>query len=55
MGARKNYKESYKDFAVRAAKELGYGKTVILQIEMAETDAEVEHIMVTARHQYFGD
>lgn len=48
-------KESYRSKAVKAAEELGYGKAVILQIEMAEKDSEIERIMVTARHKFFGD
>lgn len=55
MGATRNEKESYKSTAIKAAKDLGYGLLIVKQIEMAKTDAEIERIMVTARHEHFGN
>lgn len=40
---------TYKKQALKAAKELYYGQTVIRKIKKAETDREITRIMVTAR------
>lgn len=42
---------SYKKIALKTAKELGYDGSVIKSIKEAETDQEIEHIMVTARKE----
>lgn len=45
--------ETYKTEAKKAAKELDYAKKFLDQIDHAKTIAEIEHIMVTARHERF--
>lgn len=42
--------KNYKKQALQAAKDLGYSKTVQNEIREAKTEAEIERIMVTARH-----
>lgn len=44
----------YRKEAEKAAKQLGYGSKVIDQIKNAESEAEIQKIMVTARHKKFG-
>lgn len=44
-------KVGYKGNAVQAAKELKYDQAVINSIKAAKNDAEIEHIMCTARKQ----
>lgn len=39
--------------AKKAAKELGYGKAVIQQIDAAKSDREIERIMISARRKKF--
>ena len=39
----------YKEFAIRAAKELGYGDDVIAIIRETDNDNEIARIMNTAR------
>ena len=46
-------RENYKQHAMKAAKELGYGESVVRQIKAAETDAEIERIMIKARKEKF--
>ena len=46
---------AYKNHAVKAAKELGYGLDVMSKIERATTDSEIERIMVGARHRKWHD
>ena len=41
--------------AIQAAKDLRYGKSVIEQIENAETIGQIETIMVSARKRKFKD
>lgn len=53
MGKYKAY--IYKDQAINAAKELGYGRRVIKKIKEAESEEEIQRIMITARHEKFGD
>lgn len=51
-GRRKGYHnepKSYRQEALKAAKDLLYGPEVIVDIRNAKTDAEIEHIMNTAR------
>lgn len=43
----------YKTIAIKAAEDLGYGDLVISRIRRAKSEAEIEHIMVTARKQHF--
>lgn len=43
----------YRDIALTAARQLGYGNTVIEKIKEAKDDAEIERIMVTARKKTF--
>lgn len=45
--------KKYKQIAIEAATELGYGDLVISRIRRAESEAEIERIMVTARKQKF--
>lgn len=45
--------KKYKDIAIKAAEELGYGDLVISRLHKADTDSEIERIMVTARKQFF--
>ena len=47
-----NY-EVYRKQAIIAAKELGYGRSVIDKLELAETEAEVTRIMNSARKRFF--
>lgn len=53
-GRRKGYHnenpKSYKQNALKAAKDLRYGPEVISEIQNAKTDVEIEHIMNTARY-----
>ena len=44
-------KIDYRGNAIRAAKELRYGQTVINRIKAAKNDIEIERIMCTARKQ----
>lgn len=46
---------NYKIQAIKAARELYYGKDVIKRLKEAKSDAEVACIMNTARHQKFGE
>lgn len=43
----------YRDIALTAAKQLGYGNAVIEKIKAAKDDTEIERIMVTARKKNF--
>lgn len=43
-------KENYRNWALRAAKELFYNKEIIEQIKKAKTDQEIDQIMRSARH-----
>jgi hypothetical protein len=45
--------KKYKQIAVEAATDLGYGDLVIERINRAKSEAEIERIMVTARKQKF--
>ena len=45
----------YRDIALTAAKQLGYGNAVIEKIKAAKDDTEIERIMVTARKKCFND
>lgn len=40
---------NYKRHAIRTAKDLCYSEKVIAQLKLAQTDKEIEHIMVNAR------
>lgn len=42
---------SYKNNAIKAAKDLKYSQTVINSIKAAKNDIEIERIMCTARKQ----
>lgn len=46
---------NYKIQAIKAAKELYYGKDVVKRLKEAKSDAEVACIMNTARHQKYGE
>lgn len=48
---RNRYDVSYRSMALKAARELNYGKEVILKIRAAKTDAEICRIMATAREE----
>lgn len=41
---------SYKQWAIRAAKELHYGKKVVDKLEKATSDNEITRIMYSARN-----
>lgn len=45
--------KKYKQIAIEAATDLGYGDLVIERINRANSEAEIERIMVTARKQKF--
>ena len=42
---------NYKRYAIKAAKELGYDKSVIEKIRKAKTDSEVERALSSAREE----
>lgn len=44
---------NYKRFAIKAARELGYTKETIEKLNKANTEKEIEHIMVCARKEMF--
>ena len=44
-------KHHYKKQALKAAKELNYGNTVIRKIKAANTDGEIARIMMSARKE----
>ena len=46
-----NGEPSYRKEALEAAYGLNYGRDVIQKIQLAKNDAEIERIMVTARHK----
>lgn len=46
--------KEYKAQAIKAARELWYGKKVIEKIKAAKTDNEIALIMRTARKEKFG-
>lgn len=48
------YEQEYKTNALRAAKDLGYGKKVVEKILAAKNDDEITIIMATAREEKFG-
>ena len=43
--------KTYKKDAVKAAEELRYGDNVVNRIKAAKTEAEIQRVMVTARHK----
>lgn len=45
----------YKMFAIKAAKDLGYPKSVIQEIKDAKSDEEISRIMKIARERAFDD
>ena len=45
----------YKKFATKAAKDLGYPKSVIKEIKDAKSDEEISRIMKIARERAFDD
>lgn len=47
--------KSYRNDAIRAAIDFGYGNEVVKKIKAAKTDGEIERIMVTARKKKWGD
>ena len=40
----------YKKEAIKAAKQLGYGKETKDKIRKAKTESEISRILITARH-----
>ena len=42
---------AYRKDALEAAYGLNYGRDVIQKIQVAKNDAEIERIMITARHK----
>lgn len=40
---------NYKRTAIIAAKELGYGESIIAKLELAQTVSEIRQIMISAR------
>lgn len=55
-GTESNYRAyiEYKQHAVMAAKDFGYGKSVVKQIEEATSLSEISSIMRKARREMFG-
>ncbi len=56
MGAKYGYNcednfQSYKKYALKAAKELGYSKSTIKKIKAAKYENEIQRIMITERHK----
>ena len=51
----KDERYHYRDNAIKAAKDLKYGKDVIERIKTAKTEAEIERIMINARKEKFKD
>jgi hypothetical protein len=51
--ARISEENKYRHDAIKAAKELQYGKAVITQIKNAQSDSEITRIMKTARNKKF--
>lgn len=51
MGTDNDYfgENKYKNAAIKAAKELGYGEEVVEKIKAAKSDSDVGRIMITAR------
>ena len=47
--------KNYRNDAIRAAFDFGYGDEVIKKIKAAKTDNEIERIMRNARKQKWGD
>lgn len=45
----------YKHQAIKAAKDLGYGQNVISKLVKAESDGQVERIMIAAREGKFDE
>lgn len=45
----------YKHQAIKAAKDLGYGPDIISKLVKAESDGQVERIMITARKRKFDE
>ena len=45
----------YRKLALRACKDFRYSKETYERVKNAKSDAEIERIMFTARHAYFGD
>lgn len=44
----KKFRSSYRGKAIRAARQLGYSRDVILQIKNAKSDIKIEQIMYQA-------
>lgn len=45
--------KEYKSQAIKAAKDLFYGKKVIEKLKAAESESEISRIMITARKEKF--
>lgn len=43
--------KTYKKDAIKAAKELRYGRIVVDRLKAAKTEAEIQRIMTTERHK----
>lgn len=48
-----SHNRNYKDEAIIAAKELGYGRRIVEKIKNAKSDTEIQNIMITARREKF--
>lgn len=55
MDNENDYSVTYKAWAIKAARELGYGKKTREAIKMAETDEQIARIMINARIEKFDD
>lgn len=44
----------YRNWAIRAARDLYYGNSIIQKLRAAKTESEIEHIMVSARKGVLG-
>ena len=47
------YETTYKDFALRAAKDFEYGDEVLKEIEATDNNDKIADIMMRARHAKF--
>lgn len=46
---------NYRNHAMKAAKELGYGLDVVKDIKVAKSNVEIERIMISARKRKWSD
>lgn len=44
----------YRNWAIKAARDLYYGNGIVQKLRAAKTESEIEHIMVSARKGVLG-